>query len=130
MSQRIRARMRLGLAGAALLTLMAGNVLAEGQTTATFSEDIQPMLQIRCVECHQAGAAGLEESGLDLSSYEGVMKGTKHGPVVTPGNAMVSNLLVLVEGKAGIRMPHNKKRLNKCDIENLRAWINQGAKNN
>ncbi|GAB0058817.1 hypothetical protein SIID45300_03174 [Candidatus Magnetaquicoccaceae bacterium FCR-1] len=101
-----------------------------GGGRVSFAEDVFPILQNRCLECHKAGAPGLAFSGLNLETYEGLMQGTRFGPVVVPGNAMVSNLNVLVEGRAGIRMPHNRKRLTACEIEILRNWVNQGAKNN
>jgi hypothetical protein len=60
------------------------------------------------------------------------MKGTKHGPIVTPGNALTSNLVVLVDGRAdpSIRMPHNQRPLLRAQVGILRDWIQQGAKNN
>jgi hypothetical protein len=131
MQKRIGMRSRFG--GAALFAAVlcaSPNLWAEGRTTITFADDIQPILHYRCVECHQTGAAGMEQSGLDLTSYDGLMKGTKFGPVVVPKSAMTSNLLVLVSGQAEIRMPHNKKRLSPCEIDALRTWINQGAQNN
>ncbi|MGC2043313.1 MAG: hypothetical protein WA669_05775, partial [Pseudolabrys sp.] len=45
----------------------------------SFKEDILPLLKWRCASCHEAGGAGYEKSGLDLTSYAGVMKGTKFG---------------------------------------------------
>lgn len=98
----------------------------------SFAEDVQPVLQIRCVACHQAGAEGYEKSGFDLTSYEGLMKGTKHGPMITPGDPVTSNLMVLIEGKAdkSLQMPHGKKKLSSCDRDLIRKWIKQGAKNN
>lgn len=99
-------------------------------TRVSFREDVQPILQYRCLECHTAGGPGVAYSGLNMESYEGLMQGTKFGPIIVPGNAMVSNLNVLVEGRAGIRMPHNRKRLTPCEIRILRDWVNQGAKNN
>ncbi|HSV29513.1 MAG TPA: c-type cytochrome domain-containing protein [Candidatus Omnitrophota bacterium] len=98
----------------------------------SFAEDVQPVLQMRCVMCHQPGQEGYEKSGFDLTSYEGLMKGTKHGPMIVPGDPYTSNLVVLVEGRAdkSLQMPHGKKKLNSCDRELLRKWIKQGAKNN
>ncbi|MBF0583559.1 MAG: hypothetical protein HQL80_04900 [Magnetococcales bacterium] len=122
----------ISLAGALLAgsLLMAGTGFAEESTLASFKSDVQPILQYRCLECHRADGPGVAYSGLNLEDYEGLMKGTRFGPVVVPGNAMVSNLNVLVEGRAGIRMPHNRKRLTPCEIQVLRNWVNQGAKNN
>ena len=37
-------------------------------------------------EQQRSGGAGYEKSGLDLTSYAGVMKGTKSGPMVIPAN--------------------------------------------
>lgn len=96
----------------------------------SFKDDIMPILQIRCLECHTKGGSGLEKSGLNLDTYESLMKGTTFGPVITPGNAMTSNLLLLVEGKTAVRMPHNRKSLTKCEIDLLRDWVQKGAKNN
>ena len=98
----------------------------------SFAEDIMPIFRGRCVGCHQAGGEGLEKSGLDLSSYAGVMKGTKHGPMVIPGDAQSSNLMWLLDWRASpeLRMPHGRKKLSTCDRNDIRSWINEGAKNN
>ncbi|MBF0126019.1 MAG: hypothetical protein HQM02_02305 [Magnetococcales bacterium] len=124
---RITSWLATAILGVCLAT--AGEGWAGNVGRVSFSEDVFPILQYRCLECHKAGAPGVAFSGLNLESYDGLMKGTRYGPVVVPGNAMVSNLNVLVEGRAGIRMPHNRKRLTSCEIDILRNWVNQGAKN-
>jgi hypothetical protein len=98
----------------------------------SFSEDILPLLKWRCAGCHQAGGEGLEKSGFDLTTYEGVMKGTKFGKMVIAGDAASSNLMMLIDWRTSpkLRMPHNQKQLSKCDRDAIRAWINEGAKNN
>src|SRR5215470_12686859 len=98
----------------------------------SFSEDILPLLKWRCGSCHQAGGAGYEKSGLDLTTYEGVMKGTKFGKMVIAGDPDSSNLMLLLDWRVApaIRMPHGKKQLSKCDRDAVRAWIREGAKNN
>ncbi|HYW04439.1 MAG TPA: c-type cytochrome domain-containing protein [Gammaproteobacteria bacterium] len=102
------------------------------QRQVSFQHDVQPILQKNCVSCHQPGGIGYERSGVDLRSYQGVMKGTKYGAVVEPRHAYTSNLMVLVEGRAdpSIRMPYHKQALVQADIDTLREWINQGAKDN
>ena len=99
---------------------------------ASFSADVQPILKKYCLECHVPGGAGHAASGYDLSSYEGVMKGGKFGPFVVPGDAFSSNLVVLIEGRAdpSIRMPHGREKLSDREIEVIKAWIEEGAKNN
>ena len=114
-----------------LLSGMAvpGNAKAEH---ASFKDEILPIIQKYCVECHQPGGEGFEKSGLDMSTYEGIMKGTKHGPIVVPGDAFLSNLNVLIEGRAArhLRMPYHGKELTKWQRLIIRRWVNRGAKNN
>ncbi|MEO5373732.1 MAG: hypothetical protein H7840_05565 [Alphaproteobacteria bacterium] len=111
--------------------LVSGGARPSAAEPVSFADDVMPILQIRCVECHKPGAEGLEKSGLDLRTYEGLMKGTKHGPIVVPGDAMVSNFNVLVEGRAdpSLRMPHNNRKLTRCEVDTLRRWVNHGARN-
>jgi hypothetical protein len=60
------------------------------------------------------------------------MKGGKFGPFVIPGDPLTSTLNMLVEGRAdpSIRMPHGRGTLTDREIETLRDWVQQGAKNN
>src|SRR5665811_204290 len=51
------------------------------QTKKSFREDVVPILKGRCESCHQPNGEGTQKSGLDLTSYAGIMKGTKFGPV-------------------------------------------------
>ena len=120
------------LAGYEIMTSSNGLCAAPAQPTVSFAEDILPLLKWRCGSCHQAGGPGFEKSGLDLSSYEGVMKGTKFGPMVIARDADSSNLMLLLDWRVPpeLRMPHGKKKLSTCDRNAIRAWINEGAKNN
>ncbi len=98
----------------------------------SFEEDVFPIIELRCLECHQPGGIGYEKSGLDLRNYEGLMKGTKYGSMVTPGNAFESNLLAVIDRRTSpeIWMPHKKKQLSKCERQTFRFWVMQGARNN
>ena len=108
---------------------LPGNASADH---ATFKAEILPILTKHCSECHAKGGAGQQASGLDLTSYQGVMKGTSHGPVVVPGDAFLSNLMVLIEGRAGpeLKMPHGRKDLTRWEKTLIRRWINRGAHDN
>jgi hypothetical protein len=98
----------------------------------SFSADVRPILEQRCFECHLPGGAGYVASGFDMSSYESLMKGGKFGPFVVPGDPFSSNLIVLVEGRAdpSIHMPQGREKLGERDIETLKVWVQEGAKNN
>jgi mono/diheme cytochrome c family protein len=99
---------------------------------ASFQEDVLPVFQGRCVSCHSKGGEGFTASGLDLTTYQGVLAGTKFGPMVIPGDPDSSNLMRLLDWRAApqLRMPHNKKQLSVCDRNSIRTWIRQGAKDN
>lgn len=105
---------------------------ATPEEVVSYKLDVEPILQSRCVACHKPGGDGYVASGLNMTSYEGLMKGTKFGPVVNPGDPLTSNLLVLVEGRshAKVRMPHGQRPLLKQQIEILRLWVKQGAQDN
>ena len=115
-----------------VLAAVAWSSAASAEEQVSYKLDVQPILQSRCFECHGPGGQGYEASGLDLTTYKGLMKGTKHGAIVVPGDPFTSNLIVLVEGRASptVRMPHNQRPLLKQQIEILRLWVKQGAKDN
>ncbi len=115
---------------AALLSGVA-ILIACSPKNVSYSKAVQPILSKNCSECHAPGKPGLEASGLDTTSYASLMKGGKFGALVKPGDAFTSALNMLVEGRAhpSIRMPHGKEKLPAADIETLKSWVNQGAKN-
>ena len=104
-----------------------------GEPAVSFSQDVQPIIEQHCVQCHGSGGVGEITSGFNLTTYEGVMKGTSAGPMVIAGDVEGSNLLVLMEGRAdpSINMPHgNNEPVPDKDIQTIRSWIAQGAENN
>lgn len=117
---------------AALIILGPAATAWAKDDVVSYSEDIRPILVGRCLECHHPGGPGTEASGLDLTTYEGLMKGTKFGPMIVPGEPDTSSLMRLIDHKVdpSIRMPHGKKKLSQCDRDAFRLWIKQGAKNN
>lgn len=100
--------------------------------TVSFSGEVKPLLDAYCVECHVPGQPGYEASGLALDGYDGLMKGTKFGPIVIPGDALSSALTMLIEGRAdpSIKMPHGKAPLSADEQKTIRTWVEQGARNN
>ena len=104
-----------------------------GEPAVSFSQDVQPIIDQHCVACHAEGGVGEVTSGFNLTTYDGLIKGTDSGPMVIAGDVEGSNMLVLMEGRAdpSIRMPHGQNEpVPKKDIQTIRSWIGQGAKNN
>ncbi len=118
----------LSLAGSTALTPISRACAAQGQIS--YSEDIAPIFRGWCISCHAQGGEGEKASGLDLTTYEGLIKGTKFGPMVVPGKPDESNLMVLIQGTAKLRMPFKHKPLPNCLRQNIWSWIFEGAKNN
>ncbi len=103
------------------------------EVTVSFALDVRPILAANCLECHHVGGEGQLASGFDMDSYTDLMKGTRFGPMIIAGDAEGSNLVVLMEGRAdpSIAMPHgNRQAIAKEDVETIRAWIDQGARDN
>jgi hypothetical protein len=120
----------LGLAVTVMLIFAVWASTAAAQVS--FEQDVFPIIELRCLECHQPGGDGYETSGLDMRTYEGLMKGTKNGPMIIPGNTIASNLLAVIDRRtsAEIWMPHERRQLSKCERQALRFWVMQGARNN
>jgi mono/diheme cytochrome c family protein len=97
---------------------------AGGAAAVSFSSDILPMLQSRCVNCHGGQRT---EHQLNLNSYDGVMAGSENGPVVTPGDAANSPMAEMV---ANGKMPKRGPKLTPDQVQLIVDWINQGAQNN
>jgi uncharacterized membrane protein len=116
-------------ATAALALLALG--AACSRTEASFARDVNPILKEHCVECHSAGGNGYVASGFSVESYDDVMEERNSGRS-SFGSSVSSTLAHLIEHKAdpSINMPQGKPRLSKEKLDIIRAWIEEGAKNN
>ncbi|MDI3341541.1 MAG: hypothetical protein QJR03_13540 [Sphaerobacter sp.] len=116
-----------GLAGAALAAC-GGDAAGQAATVPTgevsFTQHVQPILLRSCVGCH-GGTAGLW-----LDRYETVMQGSANGPVIVPGEPEQSELYLRITGRKQPAMPIGGRKLKPEQIETIRLWIAQGAKEN
>lgn len=117
----------------ALLSCL-GVVACTTGTKISYQRDVHPVFAARCIDCHsRPGGEGYRKTGLDLETYESLMRGSLYGPVVVPGNSSKSPLNMLVEGRAGdlsrvLKNQHDP--MTNHEIELLRLWVDQGARNN
>jgi hypothetical protein len=102
------------------------------EKTASFRNDVQPILASKCNECHATGRPGFAASGFNTTSYEALLRGGKFGALIKPGDPFTSAFNMVVEGRvhSSIHMPHGREKLSERDIETLKLWVKQGAKNN
>lgn len=92
--------------------------------TVSFANDILPLLNNRCANCHGGNRT---EEGLNLLSYGAIMSGSKNGAVISPGDADHS---LLVELLVSQEMPKRGPKLTPTQIQPIIDWINQGALDN
>ena len=90
----------------------------------SYSQDIQPILESRCILCH-----GVQKirNRLDLRTYDSLMAGSQNGAVILPGDA--NNSLLIQKLKAG-EMPKRGPKLFPAQLHKLVDWINAGAPDN
>jgi WD40 repeat protein len=101
-------------------------VALERKDGVTFEKDVEPVLANKCTVCH---SGNLREGKLDLGSYEGLIKGGKRGPAVTPGKS-ADSLLVKLAGKTmkPTMPPKKEEPLTPEELALIKLWIDQGAK--
>ncbi|MCA8831575.1 hypothetical protein [Hymenobacter pini] len=86
-------------------------------TAVTFAGTVAPLLQQRCVSCHNNT---LRSGNVSLESYAQVQQVAADG-----------RLLGVVQHQPGYpAMPQNQPQLARCDIARLRQWVRAGMPNN
>ncbi len=116
-----------------VLLFSASAFSATKQKEVSFKKDVTPILHDYCQSCHEPGGQGFEKTNLDMSSYEGLMKGTQYGPIIKPGDSFTSIFIQVIEGRvhSSIKMPYGMAGgLSKKNIGVLKKWVEQGALNN
>src|SRR5262249_21385276 len=101
-------------------------VPARAAESPSYAKDIKPFLAKYCFECHNGPKAKAE---LDLSTYQGFLKGGISFPGFVPGKPDESFSVTLVEGKSKPVMPPKGKPQPSAEEKKLlRGWVAAGAK--
>ena len=85
---------------------------------------VQPIIAKNCVMCHTGPKP---KHGLNLSSYDNVMKGDKEGKVIVAGKPGDSRLSKAIHRNGAAAMPPMGP-LPAADVKKIDAWISAGAK--
>ncbi len=120
-TQILSIRLVMGIAIGAVIA--APVVAAPAQKPISYAEQIRPILQAKCIQCH---AEKSQKAELNLGSADGIRQGSESGAVLVAGKPDESRLLeVLLEGE----MPPEGEgdRLSDDEIELIRRWIEQGG---
>jgi hypothetical protein len=90
------------------------------QKSTKVQQEIQALFSSRCVECHSGQKP---KAKLNLSSFDGVARGSSSGPVVAPGQLDKSRIWQLIQQD---KMPP-KKPLTDTERQIVRRWIEAGS---
>ncbi len=85
---------------------------------------VDRIMQDACVHCHNSSN---KIQGLDLTSYEALMAGSKNGSVVEPGKPSESELVKRIDGTKEPQMPMGGQELSEREVERVIRWVEQGA---
>ncbi len=99
--------------------------LPAGQKEVSFARQVFPILTTKCQGCH---SATLRSGGMVLNSYNGFKKGGSHGSPFIAGQTEQSLVLKFLSGELQPRMPMGTDPLAPGEIELIRQWILEGAK--
>jgi len=118
-----------------LLIASSASVSAQKQSV-DFVTEILPILERRCIECHQAprrlenGRMKRPKGRVRFDSVAAI-RASKRGKLIVPGQpdeSIVLDVISLAADHDDIMPPASKGLpLRKVEIENIRRWIHQGA---
>jgi hypothetical protein len=89
----------------------------------SFPRDVMTTLGRYCEKCH---GALIQQAGLRLDGYDGLMRGGEHGRVIIPGDPQRSLLVAKIEHRSRPSMPPRRK-LPPAAVAKIRAWVLAGA---
>ncbi|MFQ5639571.1 MAG: beta-propeller fold lactonase family protein [bacterium] len=97
-------------------------------TNIVYSKHIQPIFDQKCnsASCHNSGDRA---EGLDLSSWEALIRGSDVGEAIISGNALRSHMMDHMRGIALPLMPLGRDPLPDNVLDFIARWIDEGAKN-
>jgi len=95
----------------------------------SFSREVMPILALVCSSCHGLPSES-PAGGLSVRSYAALMDGGNLGRVIRPGDPEGSPLMAFIDGRRGTaqRMPMNARALRPGQINLIRRWIAEGAR--
>lgn len=105
--------------------LLVSSRISAAENKIDFQRDIAPVLQSRCLGCHQDR---IRQGGLALHSSMELKKGGESGEIIDPGDPDASYLMDLITPHKGTaEMPQEAAPLTEDEVQAFRLWIKQGA---
>src|SRR5215475_1147009 len=98
-----------------------------GQEKINYTDQILPLIEANCSKCHNADK---KKADLDLTSYQGALKGSGSGAVLVSGNLDGSKLWKAITHAEEPNMPPNRPKLDDKDLDLFKKWILGGLLEN
>lgn len=89
-------------------------------TDVTYSNNIQKIISSRCLGCHSDASYYEYGGGVALEGYENVKVSADNGGL----------LGTITHNPDYTAMPKGASKMDDCKIEQIKIWIEDGAKNN
>ena len=111
------------------LRFAASILLAVGPSTARqpdalfFDQRVAPILEKRCLGCHNEE---LKNGNISFLDRESLLRGGTRGPAIVPSNPEQSLLIAALRHEGQLQMPPGRKLPSK-EISFLTSWIKRGA---
>lgn len=93
---------------------------AAAEDKVTYQDHILPLVEANCSKCHNADK---KKADLDLTSYQGALKGSGSGAVLVSGNLDGSKLWRAITHAEEPEMPPNRPKLADKELEVFKKWI-------
>ena len=103
--------------------LAAAPVVAAADSAELFESEVKPLLDARCMACHNAKAAS---GGLTLTGREALLTGGNRGAAIVSGDPEASLLMQAVKQDGDLKMPPGPP-LSVDEQAVLARWIESGA---
>lgn len=115
------------LSALSLLALGSATPALRAAEPVSYYNQIRPIFQQHCQGCHQPARA---QGGYSMTTFAEILKPIKEKPVLVPGKPEMSLLIeqILPDAEKKALMPKNKEALPARDIDLIKVWIAQGAK--
>ena len=101
-----------------------GTAPIAGPGTVSFASQIAPILKEKCEVCHRSAAP---LGGFSVTSYADMMRGGRHGDLISAGRPESSSMLDYLTGRREL-MPKGGPPLPADQIALIRKWITEGAR--
>src|SRR5215475_5152295 len=101
--------------------------LSRADDKITYNDHILPLIEANCSKYHNADK---KKADLDLTSYQGALKGSGSGAVLVSGNLDGSKLWKAITHAEEPNIPPNRPKLDDKDLDLFKKWILGGLLEN